>query len=155
MKPRACSVFCIFLLFCIAPSLFAERTMLVDRGDITHIQSVAYQIGLFIFKRDLIGDDRQADRLEVRLWDDNLGYSTPIVVVLDTDCDGFWDEVYGTDLSVAHGGPLWTEPEIVLTSRTSSLVGLAVKDRNWERLISLVLSSETVRSPGASRAESM
>ena len=105
----------------------AEK-MTVHYGEITRIigQSGEDRLPWVVFWRDLSGDNR-ADRVELRLWSFNTGFSLPVMVFLDNDLDGKCDVLYyaGGDVTV---GEVWASETLTLHLHGTDAIGENMRD---------------------------
>lgn len=130
------------LLISIA-AIGGAETINVRRSTITSVERVSHRAGFSSFKRDVRGGDHLIDLLEVRVYDHKLGFSLPLVVLIDNDGDQLWDELYYADCSTDADGPLWGE-SIDLKRCESWIIGTRVNDPEWNWLLSFILRDQTV-----------
>ena len=127
-------------------ALWPENNLEVQKESITRIVKVVYNTGFTIFIRDLVGEDSRMDRLEVRLWNDQLGYSLPIAIVNDVDGDGIWDTAYHARSTSGSYRYLWRN-SATLQSTPSNLIGAKITDTVSSQLLSLAFLDQTLLPP--------
>ena len=139
-------------LLSLSTSGFASaESICVRRGVISSIESVSHRAGFSSFKRDVRGDDNKIDLLEVRSYNPTLGFSLPLVVLIDDDGDQLWDRLYYADCDTDTGGPLWGD-SIDLHRCESWIIGTGVNAPTWNWLVSFLLRDQTVL-PASSQPE--
>ena len=97
-------------------------------GDITRIvgQSQAYGSPWVTFYRDLNGDG-YSDRVKLRMWCLEKGFSLPVMVFVDNDLDRLCDGLYYCDLDMTVG-EVWASESLVLKWTGCDAVGKAMMD---------------------------
>jgi len=117
-------VIALFLVLTVSLCMGAVADKMVVRyGEITRIvgQSGEDKLPWVVFWRDMSGDNK-ADRVELRLWGYDVGFSLPVMVFMDNDLDGKCDVLYyaGGDVTV---GEVWASKTLTLYLHNTDAVG--------------------------------
>ena len=148
------SLIAVVLLLVALSAFGAEDGLLCGDEEITSILRASIRGSFIIYLRDLIGRDGCPDRLEVRLIQANRGFSLPVLVALDTDCNGDWDSVYCIPSSASVAVQLWGE-QVYLAQIDHEMVGYRIQDPKWEDMMTLVMDRMVERLPVGIPPDSM
>ena len=116
----------IALFFVLTVSLcfggIARKMIVRYDGDITRIVGQFSRGPWVVFYRDLALKDSKADRVELRMWREGVGFSLPVMVFIDNDLDGKCDVLYyaGGEVTV---GEVWASEVLTLYLHNTDAVG--------------------------------
>jgi len=122
----------IALFFVLTVSLcfggIARKMIVRYDGDITRIVGQFSRGPWVVFYRDLALKDSKADRVELRMWREGVGFSLPVMVFVDNDLDGKCDGVYACDLDNMTVGDVWASTEMTLYLSGTDAVGQDMRE---------------------------
>jgi len=104
-----------------------EKMIVRYEGTITRMINQINRGPWVVFYRDMSGDSR-VDRVELRMWRLDRGFSLPVMVFMDNDLDGLCDGLYACDLDGMTVGEVWAAKTLTLRLSGTDAVGMDMRE---------------------------